>query len=112
MPEAPATAFIAASSALGWHGPFNDAAAVTKFWNDNKAKHPDWKKPENLLDQVTPDIPSISNPLSGIQENLSSWMLRLTEIVLGMVLIAVGISHLSEGSLGKSLGRVVKAAKK
>lgn len=113
MPELAAKAFMASGSSqqLGWHGPYATKDEVVSFYNASKGAHPDWKKPEGLLDQVLPDIPKPGtwDPLGFTNLNWQSLLIRLTEIVLGTVLLAVGISHLSGG--GGDSGTVAKLLK-
>lgn len=112
MPGPAASAYVAAGSGLGWQGPFDDKAAVEKFYNDNKAKHPDWKAPTGFLgvignatEQVTGITPGSLDPLGVKNLNWQSWLIRIAEIMLGIVLIGVGIAKLGGTN---TIGRIMK----
>jgi len=90
--------------ALGWHGPFASKEETLKFYADNKDKNPNWKEPtgwlgnlENVVktpgEVVSGTVGAITDPLGKL--NLGGWMIRIGEIVLGIVLIGVGLARLT-----------------
>lgn len=116
---------------LGWHGPFTSQQAAIQFYNDNKAAHPSWQAPaESALKQavdtvgnaVTSEVKTVktaaTDPFNVNQKiaDLENWFIRGAEIALGIVLIAVGLSHLSGGGgivgtafkVGKSTAKLIK----
>lgn len=94
-------------SGIGWHGPFKSKEEAYKFYEDNKDKNPGWKAPtESISTGITNQLglPDVQSP--EFQDKLNTWLLRIGEIVLGVVLIAVGFATLTgAGNL------VTKAAK-
>lgn len=88
--------------APGWHGPYNTKEEALAFYQASKAAHPDWKTPTGILgnignaavaggDLVTGG--GVTEILGGV--NLAAWFLRIGEVLLGLVLIAVGIARLT-----------------
>jgi hypothetical protein len=79
---------------LGWHGPFKTEQAAMDYYNANKGKNPGWVKPTtSKLDAINP-LPA--NPLDQLGNiDLTSWFIRVGEILLGIVLIGVGIAKLT-----------------
>lgn len=97
-------------SGLGWHGPFNSREEATSYYNANVGANPGWKAP-------TTDVgTTISNAAtSGIQRatgtdkiNYETWILRIGEILLGVVLIGVAIAKLSGTT--NAIAKAVKVA--
>jgi len=90
-------------SGLGWHGPFNSKQAAIDYYNANKGKNPGWKAPIGVTDIGT----AIGNAGDSAGQkaaeavgafkglNLETWILRIGEIVLGVVLIGVGLAKLT-----------------
>lgn len=93
-------AFIELKSGLGWHGPFDSKEAAVKYYNDNKAKNPGWKEPTTNIGTALGNAPSaINDQIQGglglSDENIRTWMIRIGEILLGIVLVGVGVAKLT-----------------
>lgn len=101
-------ASIAAELHLGldWHGPFNTKQAALDYYTNNKAKNPGWKKPTDstldalgnasgVTDAANAVGDTITNKLGLSNENITAWMVRIGEILLGIVLVGVGIAKLT-----------------
>jgi hypothetical protein len=97
---------LSLKSGLGWHGPFDNKEAAVKYYNDNKAKNPGWIAPTGFFDSVgnVGNIATgtgeaidntIQNKLGLSDENIRSWLIRIGEILLGIVLVGVGIAKLT-----------------
>lgn len=120
-------AALVVHSGIGWHGPFANHDAAVAYYNDNKAANPGWKAPVSDLNaigiagnaagsagnvigsagsaiggavQSIVNAPgkAIQDALGPLQADAKIWAMRISEIVLGIVLIAVGLAHLSGGS--------------
>lgn len=96
-------ALVSLKSGLGWHGPFNSKEAAIAYYNANKANNSGWKAPTGFLDSVG-NIPGAAvdtandaalNGLGLTDDNIRTWMIRIGEILLGIVLIGVGVAKLS-----------------
>lgn len=88
------------SSGLGWHGPFDSKAEAVTYYNTNKAKNPGWKAPTGSVKQTIDNAGSsagdvVTNKLGLSNENITAWMVRIGEILLGIVLVGVGIAKLT-----------------
>lgn len=88
----------------GWHGPFDTKAAAIKYYTDNQSKNPGWKAPTDSLSQGASNAVSTATGAvtSGIKSGLGlsddeirSWLIRIGEILLGIVLVGVGIAKLT-----------------
>ena len=91
-------------SGLGWHGPFNTKQDALDFYTNNKDANPGWHEPAGWKANIAaiPQLPGqrASNAASNVLEpfkgvNLGAWLLRIGEVVLGIVLIGVGIAKLT-----------------
>ncbi len=87
---------------LNWHGPFSTKQEAFQYYVDNKAAHPDWKEPTDSAWQAfkntTGDVAGATADILGIpggQINAGNWLIRVGEIVLGIVLIGVGVAKLT-----------------
>lgn len=80
---------------LGWHGPFPSKDAAIAFYQQGKAANPGWKAPTGLTGNIAnaAGVPTIEDTFKGL--NLGGWVLRVGEILLGLVLIGVGVAKLS-----------------
>jgi hypothetical protein len=102
-------------SGLGWHGPFDTKEDITKYYNDNKAKNPGWKSPSSSISKAVNNIPSAigdqtnaaTTGLGLSDKNIQSWLIRIGEIVLGIVLVGVGLAKLTGTS--NVVSSIVKA---
>jgi hypothetical protein len=108
---------ITAHLGLGWHGPFNSIQDAKNYYEANKAKNPGWKAPfdatgiagagqalGNGIDTATEDVLKAG----GMNLDLNNWLIRIGEIVLGVVLVGVGIAKLTGAS--NVISKAVKAA--
>lgn len=109
-------AAVQLKSGLGWHGPFNSKAEAIAFYNSNKAKNPGWKTPTtdvgdtiaNIPESVTDEIgETVVDKLGFTNENITAWMIRIGEILLGIVLVGVGIAKLTGNT--NAVAKLVKA---
>lgn len=89
---------------LGWHGPFTSKQAAIDYYNKYKSQNPGWKPPTTDLGQAFQNTVStgVSGITSGItsglglsNEQLQSWLVRIGEILLGIVLVGVGLAKLT-----------------
>lgn len=92
-------AFIELKSGLGWHGPFKSKQEAYDYYTQNKDKNPGWAAPTD----------SVSGALNGAgeavvkgvglggltNENITSWFIRIGEVLLGIVLLGVGVAKLT-----------------
>lgn len=99
-------AAAAVKTGLGWHGPFQTEQDAIDFYNRNKAANPDWKAPTDFLgnlgnipDAVQSQANAATEGAKGIfglsNEDIQSWLIRIGEILLGIVLVAVGLAKLT-----------------
>jgi hypothetical protein len=84
----------------GWHGPFNTKQDALNYYEQNKAANPGWKPPTDSISQGASNLTSTlaSGVTSGLGLNnteIQSWLIRIGEILLGIVLLGVGIAKLT-----------------
>ena len=103
-------AVVELHSGLGWHGPFDTRDEAVQFYNANSAANPGWKAPTTSVGQTFTNAGE-----SGVEKitgtstfNLGSWVLRIGEILLGIVLIGVGIAKLTGTT--NTIAKLAKAA--
>src|ERR1700743_2162682 len=80
---------------LAWHGPFDTEQDAENYYTQNKGNNPGWKAPTTSLSKA---LTTQANPLNAFglnDQNLQSWMIRIGEILLGIVLLGVGIAKLT-----------------
>lgn len=121
----------------GWHGPFDAKLSAETFLATHKAANPSWRDPDDgdssildeardkageivegakdVIENLNPfNIVESLNPFRGI--NLQVWIIRIGEIVLGTVLIAVAVAKLTgadnaiKGLAEKAIGAAGMAA--
>lgn len=105
---------IMLSSGSGWHGPFKSYQEAVDYYNANKANNPGWKAPTssfagqvgNAVDSRGQQVTKALDPLA--KYDLNSWLLRIGEILLGLVLLGVGIAKLTGTT--NMVAKAVKAA--
>ena len=94
------------SSGTGWHGPFGTEADVNANYEKNKAKNPGWKKPttwKGSIDNLPDAYGKVAEAAAdGVKEKIGlsddeirAWLVRIGEILLGIVLVGVGIAKLT-----------------
>lgn len=104
-----------------WLGPFADKQAAIDFYNAGKPQHPDWAPPtdplnlpqlgKNAVDSANTAATNQANQAAsdaankainavtgggGTNNNWENWIIRIGEILLGLVLIAVGVNGLTK----------------
>jgi hypothetical protein len=99
-------------SGTGWHGPFDTENDVNAYYEANKAKNPGWKAPtswtgalSNLPDAASSAAEAATKGIGLSDDELRSWLIRIGEILLGIVLVGVGIAKLT-GSTNAIAGLV------
>lgn len=80
---------------LGWHGPFPTKQAAIDYYNRGKAANPGWKAPTGLAGNLANSLgaPQLDEVIGKF--NVSGWLLRIGEIILGVVLVGVGVAKLT-----------------
>jgi hypothetical protein len=96
---------IIRSMGIGWHGPFKSKEETLAYYAANKDANPGWKAPTGILGNIGNAAVSggdivtggaVSNVTDQLGKlNLGGWFVRISEILLGMVLIGVGIARLT-----------------
>lgn len=104
---------ILRASGTGWHGPFATKEEALAFYLSHKDAHPDWKEPTGLVGNLknAAGIPAqvaqgVTDPLGRL--NLGGWVIRIAEIMLGVVLIGVGIAKLTGAT--NAIAKIAKVA--
>lgn len=84
-------------SGFGWHGPFKSEALAEAYYTQNKTKNPNWTAPTTSIGSGASNLVSkAAQAATGMSsQNLQSWFIRIGEIVLGIVLVAVGMAKLT-----------------
>jgi hypothetical protein len=89
---------------LGWHGPFDTKDAALKYYNDNKAKNPGWEAPTDSAGRSFANYSGLTDTAEAAKDaatfglsnaEIQSWLIRIGEILLGIVLVGVGIAKLT-----------------
>lgn len=106
------TMWPALHAGTGWHGPFDTKEAALKYYNDNKANNSGWKAPTESISEGAGNLAetgadAVKGKLGLSNEDIQSWMVRVGEILLGLVLVAVGVAKLTGTT--NAVSRVVKA---
>ena len=95
----------------GWHGPFATKETALDFYQSHKQSNPGWVAPTGIIGNVlAPVTTPVKEIFGGV--DLQAWLIRIGEIVLGIVLIAVGIMKLSTDvsqPIAKAVGKAAKA---
>lgn len=94
------TEWPALHAGTGWHGPFDTKALALSYYSTNASKNPGWKAP---TDSLTTGLGNATSTLGtavtgglGLDNNaIQSWLIRIGEILLGIVLVAVGVAKLT-----------------
>jgi len=102
-------------SGLGWHGPFDTKAEALAWYEANKARNPGWKAPTgvagvigNAPDAIGSQASAAASGVLGLSdEEIRSWLIRISEIMLGVVLIGVGLAKLTGTT--NAIAKLVKA---
>jgi hypothetical protein len=94
------TEWPALHSGTGWHGPFDTKQAALDFYTTGKPKNPGWKAPTDSLSQgakntVATGASALTSGLGLNDDQIRSWLIRIGEILLGLVLVGVGVAKLT-----------------
>lgn len=124
LPEAIGNALLHIGG--GWHGPFDTKDDAIAFYRANAAANPGWRDPTSTAGtNPIGDVASkagkavegaaanaAKSAVSGIFGNLNaeSLILRVGEILLGLVLIGVALAHLTGTGniISKAVGAIPK----
>lgn len=106
------TMVLALHTGVGWHGPFDTKEAALKYYTDNAAKNTGWQAP---TESVGAGVANLGNTAANAtlgklglsDQDIQSWLVRVGEILLGIVLIGVGIAKLTGTT--NAVAKVVKA---
>lgn len=88
----------------GWHGPFDTKPDALNYYTTNKPKNPGWKAPTdslktgaaNAISTGTSDVTGAVKGVFGLSDDdIRSWLIRIGEILLGIVLVGVGVAKLT-----------------
>lgn len=103
--------FPALHAGTGWHGPFNTQQDALNYYTTNKAKNPGWKAPTDSISTGVSNLGDTAVQAVGLggltNENITSWFLRIGEVLLGIVLVGVGLAKLTGTS--NAVAKLVKA---
>jgi hypothetical protein len=95
----------------GWHGPFDTKDAALKYYADNKAKNSGWKAPTDSISQGVNNLGETAVQTVGLgaltDANIQSWLIRIGEILLGIVLLGVGVAKLTGTT--NAIAKIAKA---
>ena len=83
----------------GWHGPFDTQQAALDFYTANKPMNPGWKAPAHSTKEAINNLGETAVQSVGLgaftNENITSWFIRIGEVLLGIVLLGVGVAKLT-----------------
>jgi len=68
------------------------------YYTNNQAKNPGWQKPTTSTASALANSSGVTAAVDKLgisNEAITSWMVRIGEIVLGIVLLGVGIAKLT-----------------
>lgn len=94
----------------GWHGPFNTKQDAMDYYTKNKSSNPGWAQPTDSLLGKVGNATGVTDIVGGLglsDNNIRSWLIRIGEIVLGLVLVGVGVAKLT--GTGNMVSQAVKA---
>jgi hypothetical protein len=94
------TEWPALHAGTGWHGPFDTKQDALDYYTRNVAKNPGWKPPTDSLSQgasnaVSTATSKVTSGLGLSDDEIRSWLIRIGEILLGVVLVGVGVAKLT-----------------
>ena len=98
------TEWPALHGGFGWHGPFDTKQDALNYYTTNKPKNPGWKAPTdslttglgNATSTLGSDVGSAVKSGLGLSDaDIRSWLIRVGEILLGLVLVGVGVAKLT-----------------
>src|SRR6185369_12043499 len=111
-------AYLQLKSGLGWHGPFKSKDDAIAYYNKNKGSNPGWQEPSTSIGDAIGNTGKGINDsadaavkgvgLGGLtNENITSWFIRIGEVILGIVLLGVGVAKLTGTT--NAVAKLVKA---
>ena len=93
------TMWPALHSGTGWHGPFNSKQDALNYYQSNKSHNSGWQPP---TDSISTGISQLGDTavqnvgLGGLtNENITTWFIRIGEVLLGIVLLGIGVAKLT-----------------
>lgn len=94
------TEWPALHAGTGWHGPFDTKEAAVSYYTTNVGKNPGWKAPTDSLSKGASNaVSTAENKVVGglglSDDEIRSWLVRIGEILLGIVLVGVGVAKLT-----------------
>lgn len=90
---------------LGWHGPFPTKQAALDYYDANKGANPGWQAPAGIMQEIPNAVDSATQKFL---PDYQAWMIRIGEILLGIVLIGIGIAKLTGTT--NAIAKIAKAA--
>lgn len=85
-----------------WEGPFATKNDALKYYADNRAANPTWKEPtdstwKQFQNSTVSGGQAVTESASDMffGTNAQNWLIRVGEILLGIVLIGVGVAKLT-----------------
>lgn len=100
----PTPAALVTVKTLKWKGPFKTEQEARDFYAKNKSANPSWKEPTkdpidvalNTGDAVAGGVKGkVTDGLGLSNIDIQSWLIRIGEILLGIVLLGVGVAKLT-----------------
>lgn len=92
-------AFIELKSGLGWHGPFKTKQAAYDYYTQNSSSNPGWTAPTDSIGGALNNGGTAAVKAVGLgsftNENITTWFIRIGEVLLGIVLLGVGLAKLT-----------------
>lgn len=83
-------------ASFGWHGPFKTKQEALDFAKKGAETNPGWQTPTESNVQALENTPNAAVSKLGLSnEQIGSWLVRIGEIVLGIVLVGVGLAKLT-----------------
>lgn len=114
---------------VGWHGPFDTEQQALDYYQSNKGSNPGWHEPTDSLwqqfkntitsnpiekakDNTAKALDKLNpvNKLTDLENQIKPWAIRISEVLLGLLLIGVGIAKLT-GKSNDAAQIAVKAVK-
>jgi hypothetical protein len=95
------TMYPALHTGIGWHGPFDTQADAFAYYANGHTKNPGWKAPTTDLgtaaqQEVSTTASQVTGGKWGLSDSeIKTWLLRIGEILLGMILVGVGVAKLT-----------------
>ena len=105
------TMIVPLHTGTGWHGPFNTKQDALNYYNNGKTANSGWKPPVDSIGGAINNLGETAVQSVGLggltNENITSWFLRIGEVLLGIVLLGVGVAKLTGTT--NAVAKVVRA---